>query len=168
MLHIPSLVLLSLLGAGAPQGSFEFAGSSSETTARDRAVDAAVDDLFILFRPVARPRLRAATAIAEQVRIAEENGTVLVLFAGRAPMRAVPGGSGAPWTSPTGEHMTVHLRVDGDRLVQRVVAMDGGERHNTFTQLPDGGLRLEVVIHNPRLSRPIAYALTYRAASGVP
>lgn len=146
------------------EGAFVYAPEASEDV--EAAIDAAVDDLNFIVRPIARRRLRDATEPIRRVTFEQRPGTIVISTGDAAnPTRTAPDGTPAPWTRTNGETVDVATRWDGDMLFQTFDAEDG-MRTNAYTLSADGDtLRMAVTIRSPRLPEPVEYTLVYRRTS---
>lgn len=141
-------------------GRYLLAATPSELAAREREIDLAVKEIFVLARPIARATLASKTQVASSVNVNQSGDKFTVEFKGRPP---ITGSLNVPsrWQSPEGEVFTVEFQLDDTAIVQ-ILRGESGTRVNRFLLRADGVLGLEVEVKSPKLSRPLRYALTYR------
>lgn len=125
------------------------------------AVDAAVERMNFIKRPVARSRLKKTNTAHRRVAIAVTAQEISVAFDDRQPVRMPADGSATQWQREDGETFDVTARLTDNGLVQNFKAADG-ERTNTFSLGPDGrALQMQVEVKSPQLSEPVRYTLTF-------
>ena len=133
---------------------------AQEQQQRQRAIEAATQDMSTLFRGTARKRLDERTAPPRELTLAVEgdrlelsrDGNTIALRLGAKPVTV----------ESNGQRGALSARCDGDRIVVNANG-DGGGRLTTFTLAPDGQLRMQSVrMINERLSGPLAFQLSFR------
>lgn len=141
-------------------GRYLLSVTSSERAARERAIDLAVKEFFVLARPFARSTLESKTKLASWVSVHRFGDKFTVEFEGRPP---ITGSINAPgsWQSPEGEVFTVEFQLD-DSVIVQILRGENGTRINRFHGRPDATLVLEVEVVSQKLNRPLRYSLTYR------
>lgn len=141
-------------------GRYLLAATKSELAARERAIDLAVKEFFVLSCPIARTTLAAKTQAASSVNVNNSGDKFTVEFEGRP---AITGSLNVPsrWQPPEGEVFTVDFQLDENAIVQALRG-ENGTRINRFLRRANDVLVLEVEVTSPKLSRPLRYALTYR------
>jgi hypothetical protein len=131
-----------------------------------RAIDAAIDRMNFITRPVARSRLRKTNAPHRRVTIATSEQEITVAFDSNQPVRMPADGRTAKWTREDGEVFDVSAQWSGDKLVQTFEAEDG-QRTNTFVLGPDGrALSVQVEVTSPQLPAPVRYELAFERQAG--
>lgn len=126
-----------------------------------QAIDAAVEKMNFIKRPIARGRLAKTNAPYELIRIQMDAADVEITYDNRKPLRVPLDGPPIKWTRDDGEVFDVSVRVAGGGLVQTYQAEDG-KRVNSFQVGPDGRLHLKVEVSSPQLPQPMRYELVYR------
>jgi hypothetical protein len=130
------------------------------------AIDAAIEKMNFIKRPIARSRLKKTNAAHHRVTIGLTAQEISVAFDDNQPVRMPADGRTAKWTREDGEVFDVAARWTNNRLVQSFKAVDG-ERTNTFTLGPDGrALDVQVEVKSLQLPEPVRYALTFERQSG--
>lgn len=155
------LVLVSLaslpVAASAPplpSGSWAYAGGTSETQKMERAVDAVVDDMNALIRPIARPRLKSEARPWTHVAI-EAHGERITI---RHDAEAVTSPLGQKITGEAGVEITRTLR---DGVLVETWAEKRGGRTNEY-RVTEDGLQVVSTIFSSQLPRPLRFSYTYR------
>jgi len=125
----------------------------------DKAVEATVEQLNFMIRPVARSRLAKPNTPSPRVCIAVGDRAQIEL--GARIVSAPLDGQAVSWSRLDGEVLQVSIRQSGERLVETFQGADGSRR-NTFTLL-DGGkaLAMDVQLESPKLPEPLRYRLVY-------
>ncbi|HET7464458.1 MAG TPA: hypothetical protein VFJ82_24580 [Longimicrobium sp.] len=131
----------------------------------NRAIEAAVNKMSFITRPIARGRLRRTNAAYQRVVINYTNEQVSTTFDQRHAIQSPGNGTPVKWTREDGEKFDLSTEWQGQRLIQTFRAEDGS-RTNTYTISPDGHtLTMHVTIRSPRLSAPLEYNLVFNRAS---
>lgn len=126
-----------------------------------KAINAGIDGMSFITKPIARRRLKATNDPYASVAIARSAVGIATAYDGRAWIQSPEDGTAIKWTREDGEVLDLSTAMKGDTLVQTFVA-DDGSRENDFTLSPDGRtLNLDVTIRSPRLPRPVRYRLVY-------
>jgi hypothetical protein len=131
-----------------------------------KAIDAAVETMNFITRPVARSRLKKTNAPHRRVTIATGEQEITVAFDANQPVRMPADGHTAKWTREDGEVFDVSAQWSGDKLVQTFKAEDG-QRTNTFVLGADGrALSVQVEVTSPQLPAPVRYELAFEREAG--
>ena len=142
------------------RASFRFAGSSQEQAARVAAIDRGIDSLFFAIRGIARSRLSAGTKIDPWVSFSFDAQKIRT----RIPRAndALSPENGAPVDYENdGERTKLSQRLAAGKITQ-VFDAEQGRRVNEWVLSPDAKtLWLKVTVSSPKLTRPVAYTLTY-------
>ena len=139
----------------------EYSLIASESDDMRKVIEETAARLNVLFRPIARSRLRK-TQIAfpsvrisrngEEFRISHQLGTDAVHRSVEDPVQSV---------SPDGAKIVIRL-IPGPPMTQTYESGEG-LRTNRYVLSPDGSkLTIHVRVTSPRLPQPIEYKLTYR------
>lgn len=143
-------------------GSWSYAGGQAQRDGLAAGVEATVQSLNVLFRPLARKKLTEGNPLREQVVLAVAGDAITVGFGGDRKVSGRLGGPGVAWTSESGSALTVTFSLVKGRIVMNCVAKDGARR-NVFTLDASGDrLTMSVTMSSERLPVPVQYALTYR------
>jgi hypothetical protein len=156
-----ALALAPVARADNPALSGVYVNEQQNAAAIGTAIDAAIEKMNFIKRPIARSRLKKTNAAHQRVTIGLTAQEISVAFDGNPPVRMPADGRTAKWTREDGEVFDVAARWTNDRLVQSFKAADG-ERTNTFTLAPDGrALDVQVEVTSPQLPEPVRYALSF-------
>lgn len=163
-----ALAVAALLpAAGAAQessmrGTFTLNRQASDNVRA--AIDAAVQRMSFVTRPIARGRLVRTNPMYERVNIEFDQRNVTVTLDNRRPIASPANGTPIKWTREDGEVFDLSTEWENGRLEQTFKAEDG-QRLNVYSISPDGNtLTMNVTITSPRLPRPLTYKLVYNRA----
>jgi hypothetical protein len=142
--------------------SFRFVGSSDEEAARGAAIDRGVDGFFFAIRGIARSRLSNGTKIDPWVNFSFEADKLRVHMPSTT---TVSPANGAFVDYVSGDdHTKLSQRLTDSKITQTFVAGEG-QRVNEWVLSADANkLWLRVTVSSPKLTRPVAYTLTYERA----
>lgn len=162
-----SVVVADTGGAAKPgaaqatgfSGKFTVAATDAEKKARQKSVDATVNEFPDDVKPVAKEKLELKTKIPGWVDIKQAAGKVTFHFDGRKPEECPLAGS-AKGKDPEGNDATFEARLTGDTLVQTIATAEG-KRVNTFKLQSDGSVKLSVELSSVKFKTPITYTLSY-------
>ena len=153
----------SALAAPALAGTWRYAGGASGRTRWERAIDRATEDMIPVVRGIARRMIRERVRIADTITLGFPGDRIRVTLPwSRA--EAPASGRFVPWTTDTGEHVRLRLKLVGGRLVQILRDKDG-TRTNTYVPAPDGA-RMTVYpsVRAEKIPAPLDFQLAYRRA----
>lgn len=144
-------------------GSYRFVGGEPEILAMDRAIDAAVEDLNMFIRGLARKRLREPNLPSEQLRIVAENGQIRISRTGQPEIAAPNDGEPVKWRNPDNDNTLEvrHQMLDTHTLEQRLRGDRGLSINRFVLDGEDARLRVHTVITADRLSEPLRFSTTY-------
>jgi hypothetical protein len=159
---IPALAQASAGGAGSLDGQYDFVGGDTEVKEIDNACEAAIADMNIIVRAVARRRLRKQVVPWSTLAVRRVSTEMEFGVNGAAAVRTHLNGDPVQAISPTGDPMKMRQWFEGKKLVQ-VFELEVGNRRNELTLEPDGKtLKMNVQITSSQLPKPVLFALTYR------
>jgi hypothetical protein len=141
------------------QGVFVNANTSQEVI--DQAIDAGIEKMNFIKRPIARSRLKKTNPLYQRIEIGNDGAQISVRFDAGKPVVMPANGSTAKWTRDDGEVFDVSALASGSKLQQTFTAEDG-QRVNEFDLAADGTLTLRVTLTSPQLPAPVRYVLTYK------
>jgi hypothetical protein len=152
------------LGAWADEsatlaGTYKYVPEQSADISQ--AIDATVETMNFIKRPIARSRLKKTNAPYRTIRIRIDTADAEITYDDREPMRMPIDGRPIKWTREDGEVFDVSAKVDGAQLVQTYKAEDG-MRVNSFEVDSNGSLHLRVEVSSPQLPKPMKYELVYQ------
>lgn len=127
----------------------------------ETAIDAAVEKMNFIKRPIARGRLKKTNPVYRRIAITRSEGYVELQFDDRAAVRMPNDGSAIKWTREDGEVFDVSATWQDNSLVQTFKAGDG-QRVNAFHLDDKDRLALDVTVSSPQLPAPVKYTLVYR------
>lgn len=130
----------------------------------EAAIEAAVDDMNFIKRPIARSRLRKTNPAYQRIIIGRKASDVEVTFDKGSAITSPADGTPVKWKREDGEVFEVKTHWQAKKLTQNFKAEDG-ERTNTFHLNADGELVLDVKIKSDQLPKPLTYSLVYRRAT---
>jgi hypothetical protein len=166
----------SLLTWPAPLGAVDAATGAAErltgswvNVAADQGkarieagVEQAIDDLFVLGKPMARSRLREANPPIARLELAVSARSIRVNL-GRGRNTAAPPLVWADGKNATGEPIRIRYSLTPDGVLKMESIADGGTARHTFRASDDGRqLRHEVKMESSRLPDDVRYPLEYR------
>ncbi len=143
----------------ALSGRFRYVGPSSQAATIEAGIEAAIASLPESLQPVARRRLKIATAIpgAVVLEVGEEQRRVSL----DARTITTKPGRTVTWADGTGSLSRVTHEVGASGLTERLVSVEG-TRENVYRVGEDGrALTMAVTIRSPHLAAPIRYSLSY-------
>ena len=143
-------------------GTFTFAGGDAQREKLAAAIEAAVQQMNALIRPIARKRLNESNPVRDAITFAVEGQKVTVTFAAGRTIGGTLGGPSVPWTSDSGKPVQVAFQMVKDRLVLDFTADDGARRVVYTLNETGDKLTLSVTVTSERLVEPLKYALSYR------
>ena len=145
------------------EGRWVIESMSAAERRRDAGVERCVDALPLLYRPIARSRIRRALPVPRRIALRIRGNRIRTLI-GNYDLNFPFDGSSHPFTDPWGDDLHLSQRYTGTELRQRFVGGGGDKRHTL--QLSDDGERmtLTVRIGSNRLPTPATYRATYRRA----
>lgn len=148
------------VSAQAPEiaGSFSYAPDLSDNI--DKAINAGIQDMLFVIRPIARSRLRKTNVPDKALVFKQTIDTVIFTDDSGKPVSTPNNGAGVDYVFD-GETMKLSTLAKDGKIVQTYDAKDG-KRVNTYRMRPDGHLAMDVVITSPQLPAPIQYTLVYR------
>jgi hypothetical protein len=147
------------LAQDSVQGVFVNANTSQEVI--DKAIDAGVEKMNFIKRPIARSRLKKTNPLYQRIEIGNDGSQISVRFDAGKPVVMPANGGTVKWTRDDGEVFDVSALATGSKLQQTFKAEDG-QRVNEFDVAADGTLTLRVTLTSPQLSAPVSYVLTYK------
>ncbi|MEM9068750.1 MAG: hypothetical protein AAGE52_09595 [Myxococcota bacterium] len=149
---------------GTVQGEWALRESYSVVeTRRNRAIEAATDDMSIFTRGIARRRLRRGTPIHRSLVFRGE-GEHFRAHVGDYHLDFAADGRRRPFVDPFDEEMRASQRFNGRRLTQ-VMRNDDATLTHTLTLSDDGSrLTLTVRIESHHLPGDVIYRAHYRRA----
>jgi hypothetical protein len=157
-----ALPALARADDNALAGTFVYVGGEAQRAEQQKAIEAGIDGMFFVAKPIARTKLRERSTVPLRVEFDFTSNEVTTFTTGSAPVTSRSDGAPTPFVTPTGEHVTMRQQVDGNALVQSLMSSQGS-RENRYALAADGvTLTLHVTIKSPQLPHAIAYALTYR------
>lgn len=143
-------------------GTFTFAGGDAQREKLAAAIEAAVQQMNALIRPIARKRLNESNPVRDAITFAVEGQKVTVTFAAGRTVGGTLGGPSVPWTSDSGKPVQVSFQMVKDRLVLDFTAEDGARRVVYTLNETGDKLTLSITVTSERLVEPLKYALSYR------
>lgn len=148
-------------GVQAFHGSYKFVGGAKEKAKIDAAIDAATEDMFPGIRGIARSRIRDGNKAWPRTEITVAGKFIKIEQVGHRAVTAPSNGVAVPVRSKHGDRAKVTHKLEGGKLVQKLVADEGG-RSNTYKLSQDGKtLKVTVRIWSKRLPEDVVYHLTY-------
>lgn len=126
-----------------------------------QAIDAAVEKMNFIKRPIARGRLSRTNFAYKEIRIDLGATEAEITYDTQAPIRMPLSGEAIKWKRADGEVFDVSAKLQGGKLVQTYKAEDG-MRVNTFSKDATGTLLLNVEVSSEQLPQPVKYTLEYR------
>jgi hypothetical protein len=165
-----ALILTSFAWADAElavQGTYS-SDTDQQELVRD-AIDAAVADMNMIKRPIARNRLSKINPVYQRIRVERTASAFEVQFDDRKPIQMPLNGSAVQWEREDGEKFDVSASVHPDGTFVQTFKAEDGTRVNTFKwDEAAQKLHLNVVVISSKLPKPLEYKLVYAraAASG--
>lgn len=155
--------------AAAPKvaGRYAYVGGETQRQQLLDAIEAVVQDMIFLARPIARKRLRDGNMPSDGLQIDVTGDKITILRPGRPTVSAPRDGSMVVWKSPDGDEFEVRHTLRSDREVVQDFVGEGNHSINVFT-LSDDGARLTVhtTITADRLPRALRFRTTYQRKAG--
>ena len=153
--------------ADIPSGTTKFAAVASEkamTAKIKQGIEAAVEDMSFITRPIARSRLKNSNEAFTTMTFKHVGHKLSIQHGDRKPVVSKDDGSRTKWTREDGETFVVTQKVSPNKIVQVFYAEDGTK---TLTyNFSDGfsKLTVHVTLESPKLAAPMKYTLTYKKA----
>jgi hypothetical protein len=148
-----------------PPGTYVFTLVADSSDDIKKAVNATVEHMSFITRPVARGRLNKTNPLPKQVQVTISHDTLSAKFDDGNPVVTPISGDTVPYLSAvTHETYKATYSPVGDTLSQAIIDKDG-VRRNTYIFF-DGGqrLRMHVTVTSPRLPGPLNYQLLFTKA----
>lgn len=167
---LPLLLLVLPLGAGAQsdspeerfQGTWRVANAAGARQGRDRAIDAATEDMSIFTRGIARRRLRAGTPVHSTIQISGSDASFRCQVGGYDLDFAANGRSHA-FTDPIeNDEMQAKQRFRRGKLVQTMTGDDATLTHELSLSDDGDTLTLKVTIESHHLPGDVVFRVRYR------
>ena len=147
------------------RGTYVHTGARAELRAMGGAIDRVVNQMNIFVREIARGEVHRRITPEQRIEIGVVDPQAMTLaMDGWGPVRVALDAAARRVRGATGEDVSLTVRFDEGRLVQRAVT-PRGSRTNVFTLSPDlEQLSMLVRIASDQLPAEIRYRLTYRRA----
>ncbi|NUQ77964.1 MAG: hypothetical protein HUU21_30895 [Polyangiaceae bacterium] len=142
-------------------GSFRHAGGDKEREARDKAIDAVVDEMNIFVRGIARDKLKSSNAIPAALKISADASALTIALDNRVYTAPLDGRS-VKVTGITGDKLDLRYRVTEGRIEQNFKGDERG-RVNTYS-IEGDKVVMQVRIYASQLPKDVKYKLTYKRA----
>lgn len=171
-LTLAPLLLLPLLHSPASaqdhpetrlQGAWRCTSVASARQARDRAIDAATDDMSVLIRGIARRRLRSEMPIPARIEVAG-SGSAFRAHVGAYHLDFAADGRSHPFTDPFDNEMQAKQRFRSGKLVQTMRGDDATLTHSLALSADGSTLTLTVTIESHHLPGDVVFRVRYRKA----
>lgn len=143
-------------------GSFKLVGGATQKAKIEAAIDKATDDMFPGIRGIARSRLKDSNKAWARIEITVAGKFIKIEQVGHRAVTAPSNGVAVPVRSKHGDRAKATHKMEGGKLVQKLVADEGG-RSNTYQLSADGEtLKVTSRIWSKRLPEDVVYHLTYQ------
>ena len=163
VLVAPSLPL-SAQEPASIMGSWQIINASAAEAARDAAIDAVVEDLMFIARPIARRRMSSELPVHRQIQLSG-NGSSLRARVGPYDFTTPADGSSHTIEDPWENEVRVTQQLSDGRLRQVFRAENGVLYHDLRMNDAGDRLTLNVRVTSPRLPSDGRYRYTYRRTS---
>jgi len=143
------------------QGTWRVASASAARSGRDRAIDAATDDMSIFTRGIARRRLRDGTPIHSTIQVAG-SGSSFRAQVGNYDLDFAADGRSHAFTDPFDNEMQAKQRFRSGKLVQTLRSDDATLTHSLSLSSDGSELTLTVKIESHHLPGDVLFRVRYR------
>jgi len=142
-------------------GSFRYAGGSSQRSDLADAIEHTVEQLSAMIQGMARRRLTEANEVDKTIDISISGDKITTSFASGLKLTCVIDGSAVRTKGTGGERLDVRVRAKGSKLVQHLQGKQGA-RTIVYVLSKD---RKRLTVHHKitakRLPEPLTYRLSY-------
>jgi hypothetical protein len=142
-------------------GRYRYTGGSTQTAARDAAIEVTVDALASAIRGIARRRLTGTNPIENSIEIIVAGDQVTTTFESGVTATCTVDGGTVDARDIEGGKLRVRVRWQNGKLVQQMQGK-GGARTTVYTLSSD---RKRLTVHHkitsPRLPEPLVYKLSF-------
>lgn len=143
-------------------GTYSYAGGQRERTMRDQAIDRLIGQMNVVYRVIARRRLKAAAGIAPRLTIKANPDHTLSIKVGPGHFRTTKlDGTPIRFTNEKGQSIRLHRRFHKGVLTTVGTRGDAGQK-NVYRLSPDRSrLTVSITITSEQLPGPLNYRASY-------
>lgn len=135
---------------------------SSNKAKIKKGIEAAIDDMNFITRPIARSRLKDSNLAFRKITIKHQGSNIYVQHDNRKAIVSPANGSKIKWTREDGEVFTVTQKVSANKITQVFYAEDGKKLlvykfNDDFSKM-----WVSIRVDSPKLPAPMRYTMVYK------